>query len=62
MEVFRILKEHLQMYPFDTVEALRRALLEFKERYNHSWILERHACRTPAQARRDHFARQQEAA
>jgi transposase InsO family protein len=46
----RTVKENLLwLRRFDTVEELRRALLEFKERYNQTWIVERHAYRTPAQ-------------
>jgi putative transposase len=36
---------------FDTVEELRLALLEFKERYNREWLCERHGHQTPAQVR-----------
>jgi putative transposase len=36
---------------FDTVEELRLALLEFKERYNRQWLCERHGHQTPAQVR-----------
>jgi hypothetical protein len=32
---------------------LRAALMEFRDRYNHQWILERLNYRTPVQARRD---------
>ena len=39
------------MRTFDTVEELRLALLEFKERYNGAWLSERHGHQTPAQAR-----------
>jgi transposase InsO family protein len=34
-----------------TTLALRRALLDFQERYNRSWIIERLGYETPAQAR-----------
>jgi transposase InsO family protein len=34
---------------------LRAALIEFRNRYNHQWILERLNYRTPAQARRDFY-------
>ena len=48
----RTLKEQLLwVRTFDTVEELRRALLEFKERYNRAWLCERHAHQTPAQVR-----------
>jgi hypothetical protein len=36
---------------FDTVEELRLALLEFKERYNRAWLCERHGHQTPAAVR-----------
>jgi putative transposase len=48
----RTLKEpRLWVRTFDTVEALRRALLEFKDRYNRAWLCERHGHQTPAQVR-----------
>lgn len=51
----RTLKEQLLwVQTFDTVEALRRALLEFKKRFNKHWILQRHGYATPAQVRSDH--------
>jgi putative transposase len=50
----RTLKENLLwIRAFHTVEELRQALLEFKERYNHQWIIQRLGYRTPAQARQD---------
>jgi putative transposase len=50
----RTLKENLLwVRTFQTVEELRQALLEFKERYNHQWIIQRLGYRTPAQARKD---------
>jgi len=46
----RTLKEHLLwIRPFDTIEELRIALLEFQRLYNSQWILQRHGYRTPAQ-------------
>ena len=36
---------------FDTVEALRQDLLEFKARYNRAWLCERHGHQTPSQVR-----------
>ncbi len=51
---FRTLKEQLLwIRPFRDLEELRVALNEFRERYNHHWILERLQYRTPAKARRD---------
>ena len=48
----RTLKEQLLwVRTFDTVEELRLALLEFKERYNRAWLCERHGHQTPAQVR-----------
>ena len=48
----RTLKEQLLwIEPFDTVEALRRALLAFKDRYNAAWLIERHGHQTPAAVR-----------
>lgn len=48
----RTLKEQLLwLEPFATVEALRLALLAFKDRYNAHWLIERHAHRTPASVR-----------
>ena len=35
------------------IEALRAALIEFRDRYNHHWILEGLNYWTTAQARRD---------
>jgi transposase InsO family protein len=48
----RTLKENLLwIRGFETVEELRLALLEFRRRYNETWILERHGYRTPAAIR-----------
>lgn len=48
----RTLKEQLLwVRTFDTVEKLRQALLEFKERYNRGWLCERHGHQTPAAVR-----------
>ena len=48
----RTLKEQLLwVRTFDTVEELRVALREFKERYNRGWLCERHGHQTPAQVR-----------
>jgi len=50
----RTLKENLLwVRTFQTIEELRQALLEFKQCYNHQWIIERLGYRTPAQARKD---------
>lgn len=51
---FRTLKEQLLwIRRFRDVDELRAALVEFRNRYNENWILERLKYRTPAQARRD---------
>ena len=48
----RTLKEQLLWIErFETVEALRVALLAFKDRYNRQWLIERHGYRTPAAVR-----------
>ncbi len=48
----RTLKENLLwVRTFKTIEELRQALLEFKETYNQTWLIERHGFKTPAQAR-----------
>ena len=59
----RTLKEQLLwLRPFDSVEELRRALIEFKVRYNQQWLIQRHGFRTPAAVRADHYAGLAEAA
>jgi putative transposase len=51
---FRTLKEQLLwIRRFRDLEELSAALLEFRNRYNHQWILQRLNYRTPVQARRD---------
>ncbi len=51
----RTLKEQLLLVrTFDTVEELRQALLEFKDRFNRHWLLQRHRYATPAQVRAAH--------
>lgn len=48
----RTLKENLLwVRTFSTIEELRLALLEFKDRYNNHWLIERHGHISPAQAR-----------
>jgi putative transposase len=50
----RTLKENLLwVRRFDTIEELRLTLLQFQRLYNHTWIVERHNYRTPAQVRAD---------
>ena len=51
---FRTLKEQLLwLRCFRNLEELRAALIEFRDRYNQHWIIQRLSYRTPAQARRD---------
>jgi transposase InsO family protein len=48
----RTLKEQvLWIEPFASIEALRQALVAFKDRYNAEWLLGRHGHRSPAAAR-----------
>jgi len=50
----RTLKEQLLwVRTFQTVEDLRRALLDWLRLYNEQWLVERHGFRSPAQVRRD---------
>ena len=50
----RTLKENLLwVRSFDTVEELRRALLEFRETYNATWLIERHGFRPPDAVRKE---------
>ncbi len=50
----RTLKENLLwVRTFDTVEELRVALLEFRETYNTTWLVERHGFRPPAAIRNE---------
>jgi transposase InsO family protein len=51
---FRTLKEQLLwVRRFRDLEELRTALIDFRKRYNHHWILERLSYRTPVQAKQD---------
>jgi transposase InsO family protein len=60
---FRALKEQLLwVRRFSDLDELRVALIEFRHRYNHHWIIERLNYRTPAQAREDFLIDLQEAA
>jgi len=48
----RTLKENLLwVRSFDTIEELRQALLDFRQTYNTTWLIERHGFLTPAQFR-----------
>jgi Integrase core domain len=33
---------------FETIEELRQALLEFRDKYNNTWLIERHGFISPA--------------
>jgi transposase InsO family protein len=53
----RTLKENLLwMRTFDTVEELRQALLDFRETYNATWLIERHGFRPPNAVRQDQLS------
>ena len=53
----RTLKENLLwVRSFDTVEELRVALLDFRETYNRSWLIERHGFRPPNAVRQDQLS------
>ena len=53
----RTLKENLLwLTTFDSVEALRVALLEFQHRYNEAWLIGRHGYKTPTQVRQEQLA------
>ena len=48
----RTLKENLlRVRHFQTIEELRQALLEFRETYNATWLIERHGFMSPADFR-----------
>jgi putative transposase len=56
----RTLKEQLLwVKTFETVEELRLALIAWAELYNEQWLIERHGFRSPAQRRRDYYAKAQ---
>jgi putative transposase len=49
----RTLKENLLwVRTFETIEALRQALLAFRETYNTNWLIERHGFLSPADYRK----------
>jgi putative transposase len=49
----RTLKENLLwVHTFETIEQLRQALLEFRDTYNTTWLIERHGFIPPAAFRR----------
>jgi putative transposase len=41
---------------FNTVEDLRRALLEFRQTYNTTWLIERHGFRPPSAIRAEQLS------
>jgi putative transposase len=50
----RTLKENLLwVRTFATIEQLRLALLEFRETYNTTWLIQRHGFMTPAEVRQN---------
>ena len=58
----RTLKEQLLwLRRFQTIEGLRQALLEFKERYNREWMIQRHGWRSPSEQRKCLLAEQEAA-
>ena len=51
---WRTLKEQLLwLHTFANIEDLNQALQEFRDLYNHQWLIERHNHRPPAQVRLD---------
>jgi transposase InsO family protein len=53
----RTLKENLLwVRPFATVEELRQALLDFRETYNTTWLIERHGFQTPGAVRQSQLS------
>jgi putative transposase len=49
----RTLKENLLwVRSFETIEQLRQALLEFRDTYNNTWLIERHGFIAPSAFRR----------
>ena len=53
----RTLKENLLwVQTFDTVEALRQALLTFRDTYNSTWLIQRHGFRPPNAVRQEQLS------
>ena len=51
---WRTLKEQLLwIHTFANIEDLNQALQQFRDLYNHQWLIERHNHRPPAQVRQD---------
>jgi putative transposase len=52
----RTLRENLLWLRYlETIEELRQALIEFRETYNSTWLIERHGFVSPAAFRQMHF-------
>ena len=47
---------HLRVRTFDTIEELLTALLEFRDTYNATWLIERHGFRPPSAVRQDRLS------
>ena len=53
----RSLKENLLwVRSFDTLEELRAALLDFRDTYNATWLIERHGFSPPSAVRQDQLS------
>jgi transposase InsO family protein len=53
----RTLKENvLWVQTFETVEQLRQALLDFRETYNSTWLIQRHGFRPPTAIRAEQLS------
>ena len=53
----RTLKENLLwVRTFSTVEDLRRALLDFRQAYNTTWLIERHGFNSPSTIRAEQLS------
>ena len=53
----RTLKENLlRVRTFTTVEELRQALIEFRDTYNKTWLIERHGFRPPSAIRAEQLS------
>jgi putative transposase len=45
-------EECFYLSDFETLEEARQVIGELIDRYNRQWLIARHGCRTPAEARR----------
>jgi hypothetical protein len=50
-------EECLYLHDFADLEEARRVIGAFVERFNHQWLLERHAYQTPAAVRTSSLAK-----